>query len=103
MLGRLQNGARKCLDASLWALSDADLADAVHQVHRLEQSIAAMKLHLVAEIEGRDLPGRQNFRATIAWLRSRTWLRRPRRRRLASPATSRRRRCAGSAPASSST
>jgi Domain of unknown function (DUF222) len=74
MLGRLQNGARKCLDASLWALSDADLADAVHQVHRLEQSIAAMKLHLVAEIEGRDLPGRQNFRDTITWLRSRLLL-----------------------------
>ena len=73
-LERLQDGARKCLDASPWALSDADLTTAVQQVHRLEQSIAAIKLHLVAEIEGRDLPGRQNVRDTITWLRSRLLL-----------------------------
>ena len=70
-LQRLRDGAQKCAEASLWPMSDTDLTVAVQQVHRLEQSIAAAKLHLVAEVQGRDLPGRQNLRDIATWLRSR--------------------------------
>ena len=73
-LQRLRDGAEKCAESSLWPLSDTDLTVAVQQVHRLEQSIAAVKLHLVAEVQGRDLPGRQNVRDTTTWLRSRLLL-----------------------------
>jgi hypothetical protein len=71
---RLREDAAKCADAALWALSDNELATAVEQVHRLEQTIAAVQLHLIAELDGRDLPTRQNVRGTATWLRSRLLL-----------------------------
>ncbi|HEY7273825.1 MAG TPA: DUF222 domain-containing protein, partial [Actinoplanes sp.] len=70
-LGRLRDGAGKCVAASAWALSDDDLTVAVQQVHRLEQTLAGVKLRLIAEVQGRDLPGRQNVRDTVTWLGSR--------------------------------
>ncbi len=74
IVGRLRDDAAKCADASLWALPEADLVAAVEQVHRLEQTIAAVKLHLIAEIDARDVAGDQLFRDTAAWLRSRLLL-----------------------------
>jgi hypothetical protein len=38
ILDQLQTLAAKCADASVWALSDTDLAAAVQQMHRLEQT-----------------------------------------------------------------
>ena len=81
-VARLREDAAKCADAALWALSDTELATAVEQVHRLEQTIAAVKLHLIGEIEGRDLPSAQQVRDTVTWLRSRLLLDAPAARRL---------------------
>jgi hypothetical protein len=64
MIGRLRDGAAKCAEASLWLLSDTDLVTAVEQVHRLKQTIAAVELHLIAEIDARDVPSAQQVRGT---------------------------------------
>jgi Domain of unknown function (DUF222)/HNH endonuclease len=74
MLERLRGGAGKCAVASLWPLSDNDLAVAIEQVHRLEQTLAAVKLHLINEIGDRGIPTAQFYRGTAAWLRSRLLL-----------------------------
>ena len=68
---RLRVDAAKCADASAWSLSDTDLVAALDGVHRLEQTIAAVKLHLVREIDGRDIASVHHFAGTAAWLRSR--------------------------------
>ena len=68
---RLRDGAAKCADASLWALSDIDLVSAVEELNRLEQTIAAVKLRVITEIDGRHIPTAQLSRGTAAWLRSR--------------------------------
>jgi hypothetical protein len=47
-----------------------DLVAAVEQLHRLEQTLAAVQLHLITEVEGRDIPTTQFCRGTAAWLRS---------------------------------
>jgi hypothetical protein len=73
-LERLRIDAAKCADALLWTLSDADLVTAVEQLHRLEQTLAAAKLHLIAEVDGREIPTTQRCRGTAAWLRSRLLL-----------------------------
>ncbi|MFI6065103.1 hypothetical protein ACIA47_07510 [Micromonospora sp. NPDC051227] len=42
-----------CVDAAAWALSEHDLIAALDAAHRLEQRLAAVKLTLVREIDGR--------------------------------------------------
>jgi hypothetical protein len=74
ILHQLSSAAAKCADVSVWALSDTDLGAAVEHVHRLEQTIAAVKLHLIGELDGRDLPTRQSVRDTVTWLRLRLLL-----------------------------
>jgi hypothetical protein len=74
MLERLRDEAGKCAVASLWPLSDTDLAVAIEQVHRLEQTLAAVKLHLIGEIGDRGIPTAQFYRGPAAWLRARLLL-----------------------------
>jgi hypothetical protein len=71
MLERLRDDTAKCADASLWSLSDTDLETALQQVHRLQQTVTALLLHLIAEVGGRDLPGVQQVRGLPLWLRLR--------------------------------
>src|SRR4051812_28846758 len=71
---RLRDGAAKCADTSLWALSDTDLITAVEQVHRLKQTIAAVELHLIAEFDARGIAAAQQVSGTAAWLRLRLLL-----------------------------
>jgi hypothetical protein len=86
-LERLREEAGKCAEASLWRMSDTDLAVAVQQVHRLEQTVAAVKRHLIAEVAGRDLPDRENVRDTVTWVRLRLLLDGAAARRLVEQAT----------------
>ena len=69
ILERLRDDADKCGEASLWRLSDTDLVTAVEQVHRLEQTLAAVKLHLIGEVDSRDLASSLRARDTAVWLR----------------------------------
>jgi hypothetical protein len=55
-------------------LSDTDLITAAEQLHRLESTLAAVKLHLITEIDARDIPAGQQVRGTALWLRSRLLL-----------------------------
>ena len=89
---QLRDGAAKCADASLWALSDTDLVTAIEQVQQLEQTVAAVKLHLIAEIDARDIPTAQNVRGTVSWLRLRLLLDPATARRLVDQAAALRRR-----------
>ncbi|GLI01430.1 HNH endonuclease [Phytohabitans aurantiacus] len=70
-LEQLRSVAGRCAGAPVWSLHDADLVDAVHAIHDAEQMLAAAKLHLVREIDGRNLPIAQEASSTSVWLRGR--------------------------------
>jgi hypothetical protein len=67
---QLRVDAAKCADASAWSLSDGELVDSLVSVHRLEQTVAALKLHLVRQADARDLAAARHFRGTASWLQS---------------------------------
>ena len=69
ILKRLRDDADKCAEALLWSMSDTDLVTAVEQVHRLEQTLAAVKLHLIGEVDRRDIATSLQARDTAGWLR----------------------------------
>jgi hypothetical protein len=69
ILKRLRDDADKCADALLWSMSDTDLVTAVEQVHRLEQTLAAVKLHLIGDVDRRDIASSLQARDTAGWLR----------------------------------
>jgi hypothetical protein len=60
---------RPCSDAAAWALSEGDLIASLEAVHRLEQQLAAVKLALVRELDGRGLAASHGASSTAAWLR----------------------------------
>ncbi|WP_406068103.1 DUF222 domain-containing protein [Micromonospora sp. NBC_01638] len=60
-----------CLDASAWALPEQDLIAALDAAHRLEQRLAAVKLTLVRELDGRGTATAQGASSTTVWLRNR--------------------------------
>jgi hypothetical protein len=68
-LEQLRDIAGQCAGTPVWSLPDADLVDAIHTVHDAEQMLAAAKLHLVREIDGRNLPITQQAANTAVWLR----------------------------------
>ncbi|GLH96285.1 HNH endonuclease signature motif containing protein [Phytohabitans aurantiacus] len=70
-LEQLREIAGQCAGAPVWSLPDADLVCAVRAVHDAEQMLAAVKLHLVREIDGRSLPIAQEAASTAVWLRAR--------------------------------
>jgi hypothetical protein len=55
----------------LWSLSDAEIVDGLHTVHRWENSIAALKARLVEQVVSRDIPAQQGHRGTARWLSTR--------------------------------
>lgn len=61
----------ECADAAAWAMSDAELTASLDAVHVLEQRLAAVKLGLVREVDGRGLAVTQGASSTAAWLRER--------------------------------
>jgi hypothetical protein len=60
-----------CVDAPSWALSEADLLGCLDAVQLLEQRLAAVKLTLVREVDGRAVAGGHGASSTAAWLRGR--------------------------------
>jgi hypothetical protein len=81
MMGRVRDlveeldaGAVTCADAPVWALPDADLAGCLDAAHRLEQAAAALKAHLVRQIDLRHLPAAQGRGGVARWLHARLHL-----------------------------
>ena len=71
VLEQLTADAAKQADAPLWSLSDTEISESLQAAYRLEQAAAAVKLRLVRQLEARGIPGREQFRTTAHWLRSR--------------------------------
>jgi hypothetical protein len=70
-LARIRGVASGLVDAPAWSLSDAEVVDCLDEVHRAEQALAAVRLHLVRQVQGRDLPGGHGASGVAVWLRSR--------------------------------
>jgi hypothetical protein len=70
-LGRVRQVAASVAQAPVWSLTDEQLCSSLDQVHAVEQALAAARLHLVAEVGGRDLPARQGVPSTVGWLAGR--------------------------------
>ncbi|MDG9672780.1 HNH endonuclease signature motif containing protein [Micromonospora sp. DH14] len=60
-----------CVDAAAWALAEPDLIAALDAAHRLEQRLAAVKLALIREIDGRSTATAHGASCTPVWLRER--------------------------------
>ncbi|MGC4838185.1 DUF222 domain-containing protein [Micromonospora vinacea] len=76
-----------CVDAPVWPLPEHELIAALDAAHRLEQRLAAVKLALVRELDGRGTPRAQGASCTAVWLRERLRLTIPAARRLIDLAT----------------
>jgi hypothetical protein len=70
-LEQLRTDAAKHVDASPWSLSDAELTDCLDTVPRLEQTVAALRSHLVRQIDARGIAAAAGCRGTAGWLRDR--------------------------------
>ena len=86
-LGQLRSAAIRCADAPVWSLTDTDLIACLDAVHAAEQAVAAAKLHLIRQVELRDLPRTQHASSCAGWLRTRLRLRPQTAKRLAALAT----------------
>ncbi|HET8680634.1 MAG TPA: DUF222 domain-containing protein [Micromonosporaceae bacterium] len=56
---------------AVWALPDGDLIGSLDELHVAEQRLAATKLALVREVDGRGLAVAQGASSTAVWLRDR--------------------------------
>ncbi|MEU8389353.1 DUF222 domain-containing protein [Micromonospora sp. NPDC048842] len=74
-LAQAEAAVADCLDAPAWALPAHDLVAAIDATHRLEQRLAAVKLALVRELDGRGIATAQGASSTAVWLRDRLRLR----------------------------
>jgi hypothetical protein len=72
-----------CADTPLWSLSDTDLVACLDAVHAAEQAVAAVTLHLIRQVDVRDLPRSQHAHTCAGWLRTRLRLRPESTKRLA--------------------
>ncbi|RLP93838.1 HNH endonuclease [Micromonospora sp. BL4] len=81
-LAQAEDAVAACLDAATWAASEHDLIAALDAAHRLEQRLAAVKLTLVRELDGRGTAVAQGASSTAIWLRERLRLTVPAARRL---------------------
>ncbi|MER7459849.1 DUF222 domain-containing protein [Micromonospora sp. NPDC126480] len=81
-LARAEVDIRPCVDAAVWSMPDQQLVDALDAAHRLEQRLAAVKLALVRELDGRGTAVAQGASSTAVWLRERLRLTVRRARRL---------------------
>ncbi|MEU7610916.1 DUF222 domain-containing protein [Micromonospora sp. NPDC049204] len=81
-LVRAEGAVAACTDAAAWALAEQELIDALDAAHRVEQRLAAVKLALVRELDGRGTALTQGASSTAVWLRERLRLTVPAARRL---------------------
>ncbi|MEU8420641.1 DUF222 domain-containing protein [Micromonospora sp. NPDC048835] len=70
-LAQAEGAVADCLDTPSWALPEHDLVAALDAAHRLEQRLAAVKLALVRELDGRGTATAQGASSTEVWLRDR--------------------------------
>ncbi|MEV1320335.1 DUF222 domain-containing protein [Micromonospora arborensis] len=70
-LAQADDAVAACADAATWALAEHDLIAALDAAHRLEQRLAAVKLALVRELDGRSIATTQGASCTAVWLRDR--------------------------------
>jgi hypothetical protein len=70
------------VDSPVWPLPDAELVARLEAVHREMQRLAAVRLVLVREVDGRGLAAREGASSTAVWLRGRLNLTVPATRRL---------------------
>jgi hypothetical protein len=70
-LAQIRGVASGLVDVPVWPLSDGEVVSCLDEVHQAEQALAAVRLHLVREVEGRDLPGGHGATGVAVWLRSR--------------------------------
>ncbi|WP_328365769.1 HNH endonuclease [Micromonospora zamorensis] len=81
-LARAESAVATCADAAAWPLTEHELVAALDAAHRLEQRLAAVKLALVREVDGRGTAVAQGASSTAVWLRERLRLTIPAARRL---------------------
>ncbi|MFE9915204.1 DUF222 domain-containing protein [Micromonospora sp. NPDC005553] len=86
-LAQADDAIATCVDAPAWSLPEHDLIAALDAAHRLEQRLAAVKLTLIREIDGRGTARTQGASTTAVWLRERLRLTVPAARRLVDLAT----------------
>lgn len=71
LLAQVEAAVTASADRPVWTLPDGDLVAALDAVHALEQRLAAKKLELVREIDGRGVAAAHGAASTGAWLRER--------------------------------
>ncbi|MEU7773358.1 DUF222 domain-containing protein [Micromonospora taraxaci] len=71
VLEQAEAAVAACFDTPAWAASEHDLVAALDAVHRVEQRLAAVKLALVRELDGRGTATAQGASSTAVWLRDR--------------------------------
>ncbi|PWR12399.1 HNH endonuclease [Micromonospora acroterricola] len=81
-LTQAEDAVAACLDAATWAAAEHDLIAALDAAHRLEQRLAAVKVALVRELDGRGAAVAHGASSTAVWLRDRLRLTVPAARRL---------------------
>ncbi|WP_328848406.1 HNH endonuclease signature motif containing protein [Micromonospora zamorensis] len=81
-LAQADDAVAACVDDAAWALTEHELIAALDAAHRLEQRLAAVKLALVREVDGRGTAVAQGASSTAVWLRERLRLTVPAARRL---------------------
>jgi hypothetical protein len=70
-LAQVDAAVTACVDRPAWTLGDGELVAGLDAVHAAEQRLAAVKLALVREIDGRGLATAAGASSTGAWLRER--------------------------------
>ncbi|MEU4400678.1 HNH endonuclease signature motif containing protein [Micromonospora orduensis] len=81
-LAQADDAVAACVGDAAWALAEDELVAALDAAHRLEQRLAAVKLALVREVDGRGTAVAQGASSTAVWLRERLRLTIPAARRL---------------------
>ncbi|MDG9674507.1 HNH endonuclease signature motif containing protein [Micromonospora sp. DH14] len=73
-LAQADDAVAASVDAAAWALSEQDLIAALDAAHRVEQRLAAVKLTLIRELDGRGTATAHGASSTTVWLRERLHL-----------------------------
>ncbi|MET8252048.1 DUF222 domain-containing protein [Micromonospora sp. NPDC005197] len=86
-LAQAEAAVTACADSATWALPEQELIAALDATHRIEQRLAAVKLALIREFDGRRAATAQGASSTAVWLRERLHLTVPAARRIVDLAT----------------
>ncbi|MDG9676712.1 HNH endonuclease signature motif containing protein [Micromonospora sp. DH14] len=81
-LPQAEDAIAACADTAIWALSEGELIAALDTAHRIEQRLAAVKLALIRELDGRGTATTRGASSIAVWLRERLRLTIPAARRL---------------------